>query len=167
MSSVKLALVVHVAPLLGVMTIAVVVGLMVIPILSPAIALMMIIGGCVLCILPVAHLILLRARVMTPLTTMTRMVPMLLLVVGMDIGMLVIVAEHVSSSWMLGLIGVGIGVIALVIVIPSWEGIRLMVLQWDTLTHQERVAEVQRIGFRVRQIVDLAGTSEQWFRSSS
>jgi len=167
MISVKLALVVHVAPLLGVMTIAVVVGLMVIPILSPAIALMMIIGGCVLCILPVAHLILLRARVMTPLTTMTRMVPMLLLVVGMDIGMLVIVAEHVSSSWMLGLIGVGIGVIALVIVIPSWEGIRLMVLQWDTLTHQERVAEVQRIGFRVRQIVDLAGTSEQWFRSSS
>jgi prepilin signal peptidase PulO-like enzyme (type II secretory pathway) len=167
MSSVKLALVVHVAPLLGVMTIAVVVGLMVLPILSPAIALMMIISGCVLCILPVAHLILLRARVMTPLTTMTRMVPMLLLVLGMDIGILVIVAEHVSSSWMLGLIGVGIGVIALVIVIPSWEGIRLMVLEWDTLTHQERVGEVRRIEDVVRQVIDLAQTSRRWFESSS
>jgi hypothetical protein len=167
MRNVKLALVVHVAPLLGVMTIAVVVGLMVIPILPPAIVLMMIISGCVLCILPVAHLILLRARVMTPLTTMTRIVPMLLLVVGMDIGILVIVAEHVSSSWMLGLIGVGIGVIALVIVIPSWEGIRLMVLQWDTFIHQEQVSEVRRIEAVVGHIIELARTSRQWFEPSS
>jgi len=152
---VMVAFVLHLFPIVVVIGIALVSVLTIIPSLPAPVSLMVILGGLVLCVLPITHLVLLRCHVYTPLTTMSRIVPILLLAIGMDVGILIVLAEYVTIGWMTGMIGVVVLVIVMLVIIPSWEGVRSMVINWDTLNRAEQVAEVERLEAYVDHVIRL------------